>query len=481
MNDIKPKYKFLASVEGVDFKLEDIPCEIYIPDRVEDGIRIIFKASNGVKMPIAWPHEFSMTGKIKGLGNGSFETVNSKKMYFSSGTTERSGTRVAESQVFATPIDLTITTPLKDENYSVTSDSITGVYYLTPSFFLSPRKTVEYSYTGNVTVKDVIFISYTFPNGDSLVFDKYYKHIEKKEMYDSTLTFSELVARFDFKRTNHKAINFEQIDDFLMLTSFADRQRCACLGWETHSDSQIVRYYRGDMSVPVFSSKHGYNDTLIEYLHYEKFISKAYEKFTKSSDMTLLRQAIYGVINRSSTIESNYLRLYSSLETLIYIYRKENNLEMVLEATQWTKLRKSIEQTIKNNVPAGKESRKRLYEKLPEINRVSFAEAYEAFCSFYEVDTKDLWPISNRIGGASLTDIRNRIVHGNHYYPFQYQALVSAGEHLRWTLERMILNLLDWPFEKSKVSSSFLSNYPDIYKGWEKDRDILSSIDHEEI
>jgi hypothetical protein len=127
-----------------------------------------------------------------------------------------------------------------------------------------------------------------------------------------------------------------------------------------------------------------------------------------------------------------------------------------------------------NHFKYEQEKRKLLYEKIQELSRVSFGTAFKSFCEFYQIDLSDLWPIGGEEVSTSLTKIRNKIIHGGRFEREEYNAVICALSHLKWTLERCILRVLDWDVERSKVRSLFLNNYID-YNEWKEKMKLLKN------
>lgn len=74
-------------------------------------------------------------------------------------------------------------------------------------------------------------------------------------------------------------------------------------------------------------------------------------------------------------------------------------------------------------------------------NRTSFADRFRRMCSSQKIDLCDLWPMHS--GPASLSAVRNRIVHGRVFSSDQeWFRVISAKHHLQRTLERGILCIL---------------------------------------
>jgi hypothetical protein len=169
---------------------------------------------------------------------------------------------------------------------------------------------------------------------------------------------------------------------------------------------------------------------------------------------------------------------------LVLSFRRQHGFEFVFsdaDLVEWRQIKDgSLKEWLKSlPLLAGDgraEERKLIYENLSALERISLSHAFKKFCEVYSVDLSDLWPISG--GGDkkwSLTFIRNKLVHGEVFPSFKMGALMVATEHLRWTLERMILGYFGWSVEKSNVSPSYLSPFMTAYKAMETERKIISS------
>jgi hypothetical protein len=118
--------------------------------------------------------------------------------------------------------------------------------------------------------------------------------------------------------------------------------------------------------------------------------------------------------------------------------------------------------------------RRSIYEKISELNRVSFSSAFDGLSN--SVYLEDLWPVAKKTKEISLSEIRNKLVHGDTYFNhLEQKALATAEKHLRWTAERLILSALGWDVSESNVSKDFLySRVIPCYEEWKTDQKILS-------
>ena len=151
-------------------------------------------------------------------------------------------------------------------------------------------------------------------------------------------------------------------------------------------------------------------------------------------------------------------------------------MESVL-VSEWNEFQDDLKKWLRNYpmLKNGKGKRILIYEKLPELNRISFSTAFNHFCAFYSIDLSDLWPVLKNSRGISISEIRNKLIHGETFNPLQLGALMAAKEHLQWIMERLILAVLDWPISRSRVNKEFLEHYMACHKDWVKDQEVLSA------
>lgn len=298
---------------------------------------------------------------------------------------------------------------------------------------------------------------------------------------DETLMFVELVAEFeideDTRGTTKVNDTFPYLDDYLLLVSFIAEQRCVCLGYEATDSDSVTRFYRRTIAPPRHKEVRSMHDALVDVGDFEEFTGAAYQKFNETGPNAGLRRAIHYVIpDENDTIETSFIMLYAALETLVLNFRLQHGLGKILSNKRFKNLREELEAWLRTHDTLAGEPEKgeQMIEKLLELNRVSFATAFNKFCETYGVDLSDLWPVVGNEEGDSLSKIRNKLVHGETFEETKYGALIGAGENLRWTVYRMIFALLGWPVSRTKVSPEYLArDY--IYLMTKKDRAIISS------
>jgi len=97
-----------------------------------------------------------------------------------------------------------------------------------------------------------------------------------------------------------------------------------------------------------------------------------------------------------------------------------------------------------------------IYNKLGELNRISLREAFDAFCNAYAIELADLWPVFTEDKGAGLSDIRNKLIHGDPFPHDLIAPLSIACEHMEYVLQRMIVGVLGWDVKKTKIDRTYL-------------------------
>ena len=347
---------------------------------------------------------------------------------------------------------------------------------------LSPAYYNEFHYNGDAYVRTFNNKAFEIAEGLKLNFINYYFHYNDKKRKNTRI--SEFVLAAEFVGVTEYELGesiLPEIEVFLKLVSFSERRRVVCYGYKGTLANETVEFYRGDISIQKEDFEYSFNETLIDIQDFEEFISQA----ILTGKSCIFKEDLFAAIGKVayreySSIESEYLSYYSALENLINGYRDTNAFHYIFESNHWNKFSRDLKSFIKNHdllKDEGEEEEKKrkrelIYEKIPELNRVSFSTAFKAFCKFYCIDLDDLWSIGGGGVTISLTKIRNQLIHGGRFEREEYDAIICARSHLRWTLERCILRVLDWDIERSKVRPVYLKNFID-YNEWQEKIKLL--------
>ena len=475
MSDKKENYQLFVTIRTDKFQIEKVLCKVHLPKKLFDHIELYFHPTEDQVPKLRNVFRFSIYGEIKNFSGSIQTSIQSEKVYSINLHETHWGPNVIENVLSGEPTDLRITHFLC-RDVSPSTPKTAGKFWLTPSAFLRPAQIITRSWSGDVQVETVRQFDFPLPNGVQLIFDNRYRY--SKSIEGDSITFTELIAGFEFGNASkiegiqNDILPF--LDDFLMLVSFAERHRCICVGWDITDADCITEYYRRDLKIPQVETGGDHADTLIDLQYFKDFITKAYEKFTAIIPKEHLRQALqYAIYRKGRTVENSFLTLYGALETLVEHFGLSSN---IVDPEQFEKVFvRDLAKWIKGHPlfsgNHNKNKRRLIYEKLPELNRVSFKTAFEELCKSYYLYLDDLWPVVGKSEGLSLSEIRNKLVHGETFNVLQQKALITAVEHLRWVVERTILSVLGWDISKSNVSSEFLySQNISFYEKWKADQ-----------
>jgi hypothetical protein len=195
----------------------------------------------------------------------------------------------------------------------------------------------------------------------------------------------------------------------------------------------------------------------------------------------LLRQALQWLTfsrDRQSATENLYLALYAVLESLIQLFvRQRPSVGLLLPKAQWRVVSAALKEAVRTSLPAGiaQETRDSIYSGLRSLNRASVGAVLRALCEQYSVDLSDLWPVAHDGNGITLTQIRNKLIHGYFIGPECERLLWIARVHLEWIVERLLLAMLGWDGRRhSRVGFMALKNFTP-YHNWKQARQELTT------
>jgi hypothetical protein len=449
-----------------------------LPEKVADEIYLVFhldQFQNDILRKLDLWH-FAIESNYSET-SGRQVNISAENVYWLSESSTYWSHDIVDALAVANPIDLKIETYRGSDEQEI--DKTYGRFWLTPNKLISPAQSISSSYTGEVKVKTAWNVDFDLDNGLYLNFTKRYKN--RKNENEEQIYWSELVAEYQIegKAQTFEEVNnsLDELDDFLLISSFALRHRCACIGFDiVNTDGYILDFYRRKLSIP--EDKTEEYDELVDVAEIKEFLKTSYKKFIELERNNFVRQAInYAIPREGRTVESEFITLYSALETLVLYFRKQNNFEFVFsesesEPDEWKQFDRILRQLIKKHPFSkyDKTKRERLYDNIPALRRISFRSAYEEFLKFYELDVTDLWSVTNNEEGWSLATIRNKLVHGDYFE--NRKAVFVAKSHLQWLVERLLLKILDWDISKSNVCPNQLSAMSE-YNNWHTSRKSL--------
>ncbi len=461
----KNKYKFWAKVsDDKNNIVKDVICEIITPLKNIDKIEVILK-------PISKEQYEKITSfskcRIHGFVQHRDGTIQNEikinDSYIIKSLYTDWGVRLDEYSINIHPFSLEIVTPINNRDNEKTFIDL----WIPSNRLLMPYKMRTPSYTGSVDMQTKRQIKIILPDQMNLRFDTNYKYDSKE---NAQISISEVVARCEIQNHNY---NFNEIlsyvDDLLLLTSFAERRRIVCIGWDILDRKSQMEFYRRNISMKTFENYEAdYNDNvLVEEVNFEEYLKHTFNNYIKFKNKDLLKHAIQIISHKNTNvIEENFLSTFTAIETLFIFAFSENKLSNeILPKDRWNQLKREIETTIHNSSSFEgfenvKVTQRLVSSKLKELNRLSFSECIKSFCGQYNLQVDDLWPL---LGGQyiSLKNIRDQLVHGVKMEDEKFSALWCAENHLRWTAERIVLAILDWDLEKTNISHNGMGHiYP---------------------
>lgn len=475
----REEHIFNATIVKGDFVLENVFCRVYLPIKVADPIEVIFYPNKEQTKIIVKTGKdlgiFSFSGEIRDYYNELQFTINSETTISRGLKTKTGSYDVQEAILTGNAIDLRITHHLK---HSSKQNFLEGSFFISPNHLLRSSFIDSRSRLGEINFESVRNFKFRINEDTELVFEDVYRHCKNEN--EEEVIFLETIASFILNNEKNDSSKFtetwESLEDLLVLASFAARQRCNCFGWRGYDFNSSVTQYLRNKSKPseaILKRKFRYGDEVIDIAEFQEFINVAYECYRNFSDVDVLRRIInFTIPDEKDTIESGFATLYAALEMLISYHRKSNDLEFIFSGSEFKKIRKSIKTHI-DGFDLEDDVKKMMQDKLSELNRVSFNTAFEHFCTHYKVELQDLWSVTDNNNGITLAQIRNKLMHGEHFNSEETFAITYAKDHLQWIVERMILAVLNWDISRSEISSHRLSGFYS-YQDWTKYRDILS-------
>ncbi|WP_432741492.1 hypothetical protein ABXJ76_14785 [Methylobacter sp. G7] len=444
-----------------DTKISGVPCKIYLPERIHEKPYLILKPSKDDATSLMVSHKGALQANVVGFNNEIQISFEAPEVYFSGSFTKYWGDDISDNTIPGEPQDLHLIQYFKADE---SPEKTRIVFWVSANPVLTPFMSQISSYTGDLEYKRALNVEFTLTDKIKLVFDKHFRSKTAKNGDFIQWSFLVACAEIDSPAADAETIKKEvlpDIDDFLLIASFAARQRTACLGWAASDQKSQTTFYRGNYVFPHVDRDVDRNDTLIDISNIERFMQTCYPIFLQYENKLALRNALNSIVpSQFSVLEVSFLNMFAGLETLILDFRRRESHEFVLPENNWAVLKTYLQKCIKQSTEPKlkKQERNSMYCKLEELNRVSLREAFDLFCNNHSIYLADLWPVFKENGQVGLADIRNRIIHGDPFhhdmmYPYP---LIIANEHLKYVLERVLLRVLQWSLQETKVNPAYL-------------------------
>jgi hypothetical protein len=473
--------KITCQREG--YKVEGVPCKFYIPLRRDETVLLKLHPTKEQKEILQWWWDFSIEAEQLSASSAIREKIYASKVYWKYEKHEyiHWGGEEVENIMACEPADLKLTHYLFDQDLlDKEQDRTKGEFWITSSPLLFHTGIEHPNESGGFTIETLHQTSFKLPNGISVVYKEKYRHYEndRRERVSFTEPILECALTDDGTSFQQDTEPIQWLNDFLLILSFAARHRSVYLGWEIEDKDSSTTYYRNNVVLPPPRTR-SYDNELIGRLDIEEFMNVAFDKFNALENPESIRLAMNNTIPRENEyMDSSFILLYAALEALVLDFRRNSDLEFIFrDDSEFKSFRRDLKKSIKAHPVMANDLEKRnlVYEKLSELSRVGFSKAFNEFRGAYNLNLDDLWPVVGRGTDIPLNSIRNKIVHGDIVEYDQRNAVWCARDNLRWCVERMILAVLGWPIDRTRVSAKYLSSAKMTYHDWKPYRDSMIS------
>lgn len=477
--ELKEDFFVQASLDISGKIIKGVTCKIFLPESTMDKPYFWFRPSKQQMDILSNIRKSSFTAHINGFNSLKEVMISSPVVYLSSKSTRYWGPNISESALKGEPQNLKVVESINSTNTKQEPHRIYLNLWISPNSFLEPDLMPQYFYRGDIKYDRVNQLKYKITDFLNVTFDKHFKNVSEKG--GELKQFSFLVGCADVDLTlvddtRYEDEIFSPLDKFLMVASLGSRTRTSCLGWEASTNTSIIKYYRCDFSFPSGKSEFLINcafpadfegsnrtESLIDKSHFEEYLKMCFPALISHPNPEILCDAIISVVpGRKRTIEKSFLSMFAGLEALILDFRKRNNFEYVIDDDEeWKDRKKEIQKSIKAILKSySGEQRSYMYGNLDALRRIPLRIVFETFCSEYNIDVSDLWPLYRAGNIIGLSDIRNKLIHGDKISYDYIKMLSEAEDSLHYMIERILLTIMGYPVENSDVSKSTLSHDP---------------------
>jgi hypothetical protein len=347
----KEVIKFDAELYFQETKLENISCEIIIPELPNEEIYIeshLYQSTENFGLLLALPNEFSLKSLPSEFSRQEISVDKAYRLSVKADTNQKYIT------LRARVLDLKIRrfiSPSFDSIPEIKKNVKNFYFLLTESIHLRASSFIQHSFDGSTTIKTTKNKSFEIREGLRLKFISYYFHYSDPNKKNKHISESVLAAELsDFVEQKTDEELFSDIDFFLRLVSFSERRRIACYGYKGNVfgiTSEIIDFYKYGSFVPEENFDHSFNDVLIDGQYFENFVVEALKSLRECTFKEYLFEAIIKATpNANSFLESEYLTYYSALENLVNGFRDTQNLHLVLDEENYKKFSNDIKKFI---------------------------------------------------------------------------------------------------------------------------------------
>lgn len=442
-------------VNAVDEKdptklVEGILCDFFEPDSVSGTPSVKLFANKAQADALMGFYGIVLQGSLS-KDDGKNSTVFWSKGYVGSYQSHHWADDIVDVEVDYIPMEVrhSLTFP---KTKMAEQPRPTASYWISPCRLISPLLAIGQSYDGNVTVERNGLWSESLPFGPKILIDKHFEFVTQDDGVIAMPSHNAGVVNISGDPELEIVEYLNLVNLFLEIVTFAYRQRVTCFGWDFSSGTEITKHFLLNRNGNIGS---GESEThqLIQEWDFPEFYSAVCTFMGTSGEVELFRSALRSFPS-SNTIETetSFLRLFYAIEVLASIF-PGNKGSSFFGRSAWDKFRHHMKNEIfgycseRNlTVPPQK-----IADKLPELNRPSFSDAFGDFQAYYNLEFDSLWPLTCNRGGLSLQQIRNKLTHGHKFGGDLNEALIEAHDSLWRIAELAMLSVIGWPLKRSTL------------------------------
>ena len=307
---------------------------------------------------------------------------------------------------------------------------------------------VEHSFTGNnksKTFESSIELDNNLPF-DIKVFP-WYLYDKGPSPSNYTLQTDVLVLQLEVKQSFAHLIDKEVIklgleiaNDLTLLVSLISRAWTTWYGYKYRRKSLLETYRRDARECS--KKELDQLDSLVDLVKARDFLKKSFTEYRRlrSEKIDLFLPIVYYLTGcESKYVEEQFTLFFLALERIKDTYsQKDSNLAEISAKQEYEGLEKLLKSVIKNNV-SDKAIRKRIYEKLRELNRPSLKSCLDVLMKNLDIDWEGIY---SRNETPTIIETRDQLFHSSQALDLKY--LIKETRRLQALVERIILSILGW-------------------------------------
>ncbi|AVG78426.1 HEPN domain-containing protein [Pantoea ananatis] len=347
-------------------------------------------------------------------------------------------------------------------------------YLINKSPMFAPGVYADFNKNGNVTHTKGKALEILTPAGVKIKSDILFTFSSKKghtELDQYQTLQASIIKSKNVNEEIEKNIT-PHVKNILLLMSFLQYAKTNYLSYQIRGGDMLEIHYNSGQ----FRSEDvqdDYLNVLIERQFLDDFFQTCLRNFHGSPYHKELKNAINSIVNsRKGYVELSFLAYFQAFESLVLCYKRNNNIENILEKSVFIKVKRAIEKELSQVLEHDKEKRASIKAKLNELNRYSLKESVSFFFESHNIDISGVWPLfdDKNSGVTGLTTIRNVLIHGDLIPNEYFESIVVAMEHLRILLARCVFCILGWELSQTNINTNHLAKIHNFFQ-----QDILES------